>query len=72
MGRPPSSRSASFSLTAIVQCNSRYEYNQRQYLDCEDFSIDYIQNEVPIRQSVEKIILKEQENFLTFLVSKSQ
>ena len=37
----------------------------RQYLDCEDFSIDYIQNEVPIRQSVEKVILKEQENFLT-------
>ena len=35
----------------------------RQYLDCEDFSIDYIQNEVPIRQKVEKIILKEQENF---------
>ena len=42
----------------------------RQYLDCEDFSIDYIQNEVPIRQLVEKIILKWQENFLTgyFLV----
>ena len=37
----------------------------RQYLDCEDFSIDYIQNEVPIRQSVVKMILKGQENFLT-------
>ena len=37
----------------------------RQYLDCEDFSIDYIQNDVPIRQSVEKIFLKGQEKFLT-------
>ena len=32
MGRPPSSRSASFSLTAIVQCNRRYEYRLQAIL----------------------------------------